>query len=137
MDPPEPAEVYAALRRPRRVSPILVALCVCVLLVPLLSRTGWQSRLRSAHQLARTPPVSPIRYSKEDAERLVTAAMRKSDPAITDMKVKATGPWTEAPHVTRGRPVFFCMVFAHTQHDGAWVVLTPVQFVDATTGEVF
>jgi hypothetical protein len=136
METGEPVEVYAASCRGRRVSPIVVVLCVCVLLAVLLSRTGLSSRLLQAIQLARTPPTSPIRYSREDAKRLVKAALLSNDPTITNVKVSVSGPLAEYPRVARGCPVYVCTVVAHARRYGATIFVTPIVVLDATTGGV-
>jgi hypothetical protein len=99
----------------------------------ILGAGCWSPRL----QMARTPPVSPVVYSRADVERIARASVLREYPAIRDLKVTVGGPWTEFPGVTRGRPVYSCEVLGYLVERGHRMAHTPVFLVDATTGRIF
>lgn len=80
--------------------------------------------------------TSAIRLSEADAERTVRQAQTTAHPNLVIKTVQVTGPWTEYPLTTKGRPVYQVVLVGELVSGRVRETFTPVFVVDATTGEI-
>lgn len=104
---------------------LLIALCLAAAVMVIASACGRE-----------VPPSTAVKLSRADAEEIIRHQQMDLHPNLTITSLQASGPWTEAPGVTKGRPVYTVSLAGELVSEQGREQISPTFTVDATTGEV-